>query len=389
MRAVETLSGNTELTEKIKNKARNLGFDLVHVLPVLPSQSINIYGQWLAKGYSGDMGYLNRHFEKKQDLRNVMPETLSLISLGINYYTVSIPESEKNSSSKGKISSYAWGTDYHLLVREKLEALRQFIKETIPRQKNSRVYVDTGPILEREYAYRAGLGWLGKNSMLINWKEGSWFFLAEILLDTKLIYDAVVPRGDCGNCTKCLEACPTDAIVPEGQIDARRCISYLTIELKGPIPQQFRSSMGNLVFGCDICQEVCPWNNKASISREPGFRPRAENIMPELIPLMYLTQDEFNIRFKNSAVKRAKRRGFLRNVAIALGNWGSPLAIPALNHGLQDAEPLIRSHSAWALGQIEHADAKTILEEASRNEHHTGVIQEIQDALSVQRAPTV
>ena len=146
--------------------------------------------------------------------------------------------------------------------------------------------------------------------MLINWKEGSWFFLAEILLDTKLIYDAVVPRGDCGNCTKCLEACPTDAIIPEGQIDARRCISYLTIELKGPIPQQFRSSMGNLVFGCDICQEVCPWNNKASISREPGFRPRAENIMPELIPMMYLTQDEFNKRFKNSAIKRAKRRGF-------------------------------------------------------------------------------
>ena len=382
------MSSNIDITAKIKIKAQDLGFDLVHVLPVSASQSINIYGQWLAKGYSGEMGYLNRHFEKKQDLRKVMPETLSLISLGINYHTFSIPESERNVSSQGRISSYAWGTDYHQVVREKLELLRSYIKTTVPHQKHSRVYVDTGPILEREYAHRAGLGWLGKNSMLINWKKGSWLFLAEILLDKKLNYDVVTPWGDCGNCSKCLEACPTDAIISEGQIDGRRCISYLTIELKGAIPQQFRSAMGNLVFGCDICQEVCPWNSKAPISLEAGFRPRTENIMPDLIPLMFLTQDEFSKRFKNSAVKRAKRRGFLRNVAIALGNWGSPLAIPALKHGLEDEEPLIRSHSAWALGQIEHAEARTVLEEAFKNEQHTEVIREIQDALSVNRIPT-
>ena len=340
-------------------------------------------------GYSGEMEYLDQHYEKKRDLRKVMPETLSLISLGINYHTASIPESEKNESCKGRISSYAWGTDYHQVVREKLEALRHYIETTIPHQKYSRVYVDTGPILEREYAHRAGLGWLGKNSMLINWKKGSWFFLAEILLDIKLKYDVVTPWGDCGNCTKCLEACPTDAILNERQIDARRCISYLTIELKGSIPQQFRSAMGNMVFGCDICQEVCPWNRNVPISLEAGFRPRAENIMPNLISLMFLTQEEFSKRFKNSPVKRAKRKGFLRNVAIALGNWGSPLAIQALKHGLQDEEPLIRSHSAWALGQIDHPDARKTLQESFKQERHIDVIQEIQDALSASMVPTV
>ena len=262
------------LTQAIKHKALELGFELVNVIPVAPSTTINIYAQWLALGYSGTMAYLEKHFEKKQDLRKVMPQTLSLVSLAMNYHTISIPEEEKSNPSKGVLSSYAWGEDYHQVIREKLEQLRTYIETTSPHQEDSRVYVDTGPILEREYAQHAGLGWLGKNSMLINWEKGSWFFLAEILLDIELEYNAAIPLGDCGNCTRCLDACPTKAIVSDRQVDARRCLSYLTIELKETIPQEFRPAMGNLIFGCDICQEVCPWNRKAPISQEPGFQPK-------------------------------------------------------------------------------------------------------------------
>ncbi len=375
------------LTQEIKNKAQELGFELVNVIPVSPSTTIDIYAQWLALGYSGKMAYLDKHFEKKQDLRKVMPQTLSLVSLAMNYHTISIPEDEKNNPSKGVLSSYAWGEDYHQVIREKLEQLRTYIETTSPHQEDSRVYVDTGPILEREYAQHAGLGWLGKNSMLINWEKGSWFFLAEILLDIELEYNAAIPLGDCGNCTRCIDACPTKAIVSDRQVDARRCLSYLTIELKEAIPQEFRPAMGNLIFGCDICQEVCPWNRKAPISQELGFQPRKNNLMPDLIDLMFLSQEEFSRRFKNSPVKRAKRRGFLRNVAVALGNWGNSQAIPALKHGLSDKESLIKSHSAWALGQIDHPDAKKTLEDALILEKEPAVIQEIQDALLAQRTP--
>ena len=369
------------ITQKIKEKAQEFGFDLVNIIPVSPSETIDTYAQWLAAGYAGEMAYLQNHFEKKHDLRKVMRQTRSLVTLAINYHTVTIPEEEKRIPSQGLISSYAWGEDYHLLVRQKLEQLRTFIESQIPDRQHNRVYVDTGPILEREYAHRAGLGWFGKNSMLINWKKGSWLFLAEILLDLELENDGQLPWGDCGNCTRCLEACPTEAIVADRQVDARRCISYLTIELKGVVPQNLRSSMGNMIFGCDICQEVCPWNRKVLLSKEPGFQPRQENIMPDLVSLMYLTQEEFSKRFKNSPLKRAKRRGFLRNVAIALGNWGDPRAIPALKHGLYDKEILIKTHSAWALGQINHPDAKTILQEALLCEREAEVIQEIQEAL--------
>lgn len=369
------------LTQKIRKKALELGFELVNIVPASPSQTIDVYAQWLEKGYAGKMGYLNKHFERKKDLRHVMPEIKSLVTLAINYHTISLTESEKQDPSQGIISSYAWGDDYHDVVRAKLEQLRTFIEATIPHQKKSRVYVDTGPILEREYANRGGLGWLGKNSMLINWQKGSWFFLAEILLDIELEYDLQPPLGDCGNCTRCIDACPTDAIIKEQQIDSRRCISYLTIELKGAIPQALRPSMKNLIFGCDICQDVCPWNRKAPISLEEGFLPRPENKMPKLISIMSLTQEEFSKRFKKSPIKRTKRRGLLRNVAIALGNWGDPLAIPALAHGIHDHEPLIRSHSAWALGQICHSESKEILNNALLNEEDEEVRQEIKEAL--------
>ncbi len=334
------------ITQKIIKKALELGFDLVHTIPAAPSQTIEAYKQWLSKGYAGKMEYLKNHLEKKHDVRRIMPETRSLIMLAINYHTTTVSSRKKREPSLGVISNYAWGEDYHKIVRQKLEALRIFIENNAPHQKNSRVYVDTGPILEREYANRGGLGWFGKNSMIINWKKGSWLFLAEMLVDVELEYNPLPLRGDCGSCTQCIQACPTKAIVADGVIDSRRCISYLTIELKGAIPPELRPALGNLIFGCDICQDVCPWNRKAPVSDETGFQPKSENIMPSLITLMSLSPQEFNQRFKNSPIKRTKRQGLLRNVAIALGNWGSPAAIPALQQGLIDEQPLIRLHSA-------------------------------------------
>ncbi|MBF0287759.1 MAG: tRNA epoxyqueuosine(34) reductase QueG [SAR324 cluster bacterium] len=375
------------ITQSITNKALELGFDLVHTIPASPSQSIEAYKQWLSLGYAGNMDYLKKHLENKQDIHTIMPEIRSVITLAINYRTTTIPCSKKNNPSLGVISSYAWGEDYHQIVRKKLESLRAFIENHVPHQKKSRVYVDTGPILEREYAHRGSLGWFGKNSMIINWKKGSWLFLAEILLDIELAYSPFSVRGDCGSCTRCIEACPTNAIVADGLIDSRRCISYLTIELKGAIPSELRSAIGNLIFGCDICQDVCPWNRKAPVSNEAGFQPTTGNIMPNLISLMSLSPKEFNQRFKTSPIKRTKRKGLLRNVAIALGNWGRPEAIPALKQGLADEQPLIRMHSAWGLGQIEHQDAHDALAAAQKQEQDTGVLQEIRGALLVHHTP--
>ncbi len=372
------------LTQKIKQHAYSLNFDLVGVFPVTPSQTIEVYSRWLAQGYAGKMGYLHKHLEKKKDIRHVMPEALSLVVLGINYHTLDLPESERDDPSKGVISSYAWGDDYHEVVREKLESFRSFVEGLVTTKPNTRVYVDTGPILEREYAQRAGLGWLGKNSMLIHPKKGSLLFLAEILLDFPLEPEEARSKvsGDCGSCTLCIDACPTEAIVEEGVVDATQCIAYLTIELKDVIPAQLRTSMGNRIFGCDICQEVCPWNRNAPVSTLPGFQPRPLNVTPNLISLMGMTQEEFSQRFKKSPIKRTKRRGFLRNVAIALGNWGAPEAIPALRLGLHDHESLVRLHSAWALGQIQTEEARQVLRDRLNEEQDPSVIQEIRNALS-------
>jgi len=369
-------------SQQIKNKAEELGFDRVGIIPVSPGKTIDIYSNWLKQGYAGRMDYLHKHLEKKRDVRHIMPETLSLVALAINYYTTDLPEKQRKDPSLGIISRYAWGQDYHDIVRKKLEELRSFIQEHIPSHHYNRVYVDTGPILEREYAYQAGLGWFGKHSNLIHWKKGSWFFLAEILMDVELDYENPPVLGSCGTCTLCIEACPTQAIVADQTIDSRLCISYLTIELKGSIPLKLRSSLNNLIFGCDICQEVCPWNRKAIPTKEKGFYSSPETTAPELTSLMSLTQKEFSRRFKGSPIKRTKRRGLLRNTAVALGNWGNPKAIPALKLGLQDHEPLIRSHSAWALGQISFPEAKQILKEAQSVEKDEEVLQEISQALS-------
>ena len=369
------------LTERIKNYAQQVGFELVGITPAQPSQTIDRYERWLKSGYGGEMRYLERHSPIKRDVRNLLPEAKSIITLGVNYYTVDPPASLTDNPSRGQISRYAWGTDYHDLILKKLRRLAQYIKDTAQKQVKSKVYVDSGPILEREYAQEAGIGWIGKNTTLINWQSGSWYFLAELLVSVKLDYELSPPRGSCGTCTLCIEACPTDAIIAPNLLDSRLCISYLTIELKGSIPQKLRPQIGNLIFGCDICQEVCPWNNKAEPTQERNFYPRKGNLVPKLLSLMNMTQEQFNKRFKDSPIKRAKRNGFLRNVAVALGNWKNQSAVPALKVALNDDEPLLRGHAAWALGQINAKSAKTALRVRLKMETEPEVIEEIKDAL--------
>lgn len=368
------------LTRRIKNRAQELGFELVGIVPAEESQTIQRYREWIDNGFAGEMGYLERHLPLKEDTRRLLQEAKSVICLAMNYFTIHPPEEHTDDPSRGQISRYAWGDDYHDVIRQRLLTLVEYIEGITGTVLKSRVFVDSGPVLERELAQNAKLGWIGKNTNLINWKSGSWYFLSEVLVDIELEHDMQTLRGGCGTCTKCIDACPTDAIIEPNLLDARLCISYLTIELKGSIPKDLRPQMGNLIFGCDICQEVCPWNSKATPTSETAFLPREGNLTPDLLSLVDMTQTEFSRRFKGSAIKRTKRRGFLRNVIVAIGNWGSYTAIPALKKALVDDEPMIRGHAAWALGQIGGKAAKQALETQLTSEVDAEVISEIEEA---------
>ena len=370
------------LTQQIHARANELGFELVGVTPAAQSETIARYRQWIENGYAGKMGYLERHLPLKADVRQLLTEAKSVISLAMNYYTLDPPKALAEDPARGQISRYAWGDDYHDVIRQRLSELVGFIKQTAETELKTRVCVDTAPIIEREYAQKAGIGWIGKNTNLIHWRSGSWYFLAEVLINIDLESDTAPLRGSCGTCTLCIEACPTDAIIEPNLLDSRLCISYLTIELKESIPKALRPKIGNLIFGCDICQEVCPWNSKAAPTEEPAFQPRDGNLTPKLLSLIGMTQQEFSRRFKGSPIKRTKRRGFLRNVLVAIGNWGEPRAIPALKDALADDEPLVRSHAAWALGKIGGDTAKQILRTRLTIETEQEVITEIQNAIS-------
>ena len=371
------------LTQQIQARAQDLGFELVGIIPAAQSETIARYQQWIENGYAGKMQYLERHLPLKTDVRQLLSEAKSVISLAMNYYTLDPPKALAEDAARGQISRYAWGDDYHDIIRQRLSELVDFIKQTAETELQTRVCVDTAPIIEREYAQKAGLGWIGKNTNLIHWRSGSWYFLAEVLVSIALESETPILRGSCGTCTRCIEACPTDAFVEPNLLDSRRCISYLTIELKERIPKALRSKMGNLIYGCDICQEVCPWNSKAVPTDDPAFRPRDGNLTPTLLSLVGMTQQEFSRRFKGSPIKRAKRRGFLRNVLVAIGNWGAQRAVPALKKALTDDEPLVRSHAAWALGQIGGTAAEQILQTQLTVETEHEVITEIQDALEM------
>ncbi|MCE2415036.1 tRNA epoxyqueuosine(34) reductase QueG [Candidatus Poribacteria bacterium] len=385
-----------KIKRQIQARANELGFELIGITPAAQSETIARYQQWIESGYAGEMSYLEKHLPLKTDVRRLLTEAKSVISLAMNYYTLDPPEVLAQDPGRGQISRYAWGDDYHELIRERLLELVTFIKQTAEIELRTRVCVDTAPIIEREYAQRAGIGWIGKNTNLIHWRSGSWYFLAEVLIDVALESDESDLRGSCGTCTRCIEACPTDAIIEPNLLDSRLCISYLTIELKGSIPKALRPKVGNLIFGCDICQEVCPWNSKAVPTTEPAFQPRDGNLAPQLLSLVGMTQQEFSRRFKGSPIKRAKRRGFLRNVLVAIGNWGTRRsdalhhddrdrvtseAVPALEGALVDHEPLVRGHAAWALGKIGGETAKRVLKTRLTVETDQDVITEIQDAL--------
>ena len=380
------------LTEEIKAHAAYLGFDLSGVTTAEPPRHGEYYAKWIEQGMAGEMAYLGRQIEKRQDPEQILPNARSLVVVAMNYRCPdpdTVPggapgdthRGTPGDTHRGRIARYARGDDYHDVMKEKLQALLGFIREKAGSPVEGRVYVDTGPVLEREFAVRAGLGWFGKHTNLIHKRVGSWLLIGEILLDIDLDPDR--PAADhCGTCTRCIEACPTEAIVEPYVVDSRRCISYHTIELKGAIPLEYRAAMGDRVFGCDDCQDVCPWNRRAPETGHSAFVSRPWNETPGLIEMLGLTPEAFRTRFRGSPVKRTKRRGLLRNAAVALGNTKDPEAIPALADSLGDDEPLVRGHAAWALGNIGGGRALAALEQARKTEEDPSVLKEIDQALA-------
>ncbi len=323
--------------------AQELGFDLCRIAPCVTPPHAAEFRQWLADGRAGEMAWLERNQDRRTDPQQVVPGAKSVIVLGINYW-----QGEAAQPLAGRIARYAWGDDYHDLIEKKLAALDDWLTAQGGRQRH---YVDTGPVLERDFAALAGAGWHGKSTMLIHPQLGTWFFLAEIL--TTLDFAADPPMADhCGKCTRCMTACPTQAITAPQQLDARRCVSYLTIENKGPIPEEFRVAMGDRIYGCDDCLTACPWNRFARESRESSFAAREYVHGWMLRDFLALDDDGFRALFRKSPIKRIKRRGFLRNVCVALGNVGTRDDLPALEKAAQDPEPLIAEHAQWALGRI-------------------------------------
>jgi len=342
------------LEARIKQQARRTGFELAGIAPAAPADGFDRLRDWLDRGYAGEMRYLERQAEARRHPASILPEVRSVLMLAINY---SPPATQAHGprpvgKAVGKVASYAQGDDYHDVLWDKLNRLLEWLQHEVPGCQGRGV-VDTAPLLERDFARRAGLGWIGKNTMLIHKRQGSYLFLAALLLDLELQPDPPHDGFHCGTCTACLDACPTQAFPAPGQLDARLCISYLTIELRTTIPEDLRRPMGDWLFGCDICQEVCPWNRKAPPAREPAFRPRADLAAVDPIELLGLSDEEFRRRFRHTALWRARRRGLLRNAAIVLGNRRDPAALPALRRAQGDPEPLVREAAHWAIEQIQ------------------------------------
>jgi epoxyqueuosine reductase len=346
------------LGDRIKTLALEAGFDLVGIAPAEAPRELAFFAEWIARGYAGEMAYLTSQVERRRDLRAAFPWARSVIALGLQYdtphaYSVDKtaegrPEAEAN--SRGWIARYAWGDDYHDVIKSMLDGLVARLQGELG-PFEARAYVDTGPIVERAYAAAAGIGAWGKNTCLLHPEHGSWFFLGEIVTALELAPDG--PRPDmCGTCTACLDACPTGALPAPYVLDATRCISYLTIEVKGAIPEARRPDLGRHVFGCDICQDVCPWNRKRRHRGQQVFEPREGFVEPDLAELSGLDEEGYRERFRGSAVKRAKRRGFLRNVAVALGNSGDPRHLSVLETLARDADPLVREHALWAMERL-------------------------------------
>ncbi len=328
--------------------ARELGFDSCRITACAAPEHTAEFRNWLRQGAAGNMNYMERGEEKRGDPQKILAGAKSIVVLALNYFQGEEAQQPKRAAT-GKIARYAWGDDYHRVVTAKLDKIDKFLRDVGGQQK---CYVDTGPILERDHAAQAGTGWHGKSTMLIDPRLGTWFFLAEILTTLELPADSQ-QRHRCGTCERCITACPTGAITAAYRVDARRCISYLTIELKGPIPLEFRPLIGNRIFGCDDCLDACPWNRFAQTSRETAFSAHRSTTGMTLREYLKLTDAEFRALFRNSPIKRIKRRGFLRNVCVALGNVGDSSDLPALECAAADPEPLIAEHAAWAITRIQ------------------------------------
>ena len=382
------MTDKTGLTSALKVKAAELGFSMVGIVPARPARRLATYLAWIAAEMHGQMGYLARpdRIVRRQDLNVIVPQVQSLVCVGLDYFTMRLPDEVAHDPGRGRISNYAWGVDYHDIMTPRLEELATWLRAQVATTGTkldktavaTKVYVDTGAILERDHAEAAGLGFVGKNTMLIGPRRGSFFFLGELLTTLPLVYDEIQPAmPTCGRCRRCLDACPTNAFPEPYVLDARRCISYLTIELKGWIPYQLRPLIGNWIYGCDVCQDVCPFNRFAQPVASHHFTAASlDAAAPPLLDLLALDEAGFAARFAHSPIKRIKRRGLLRNVCVAAGNWGSETAVSALIPLLSDAEPLIRGHAVWALRQIGGPQAHTALTTAHRRETDPAVLNE-------------
>ena len=337
-----------ELKKDLVVRARSLGFDSCRVADCAIPPHAGEFRNWLREGAAGEMSYLERGEEKRCDPQKVLAGARSVIVLALNYWQGEHPKAQGNEAT-GRIARYAWGDDYHELIKAKLDKIDNFLRRFGGIQK---CYVDTGPILERDHAAQAGVGWHGKSTMLIDTRLGTWFFLGEILTTLELPLDSA-QHDRCGSCQRCVTACPTGAITAPHCLDARRCISYLTIELKGAIPLGLRPLIGNRIFGCDDCLDACPWNRFAQASRETAFFARKATTGMLLRDYLKLGEAEFRALFRNSPIKRIKRRGFLRNVCVALGNVGGLADLPALRQAASDPDGLIAEHAAWAIERIQ------------------------------------
>jgi epoxyqueuosine reductase len=335
--------------ERVKAQAYGLGFDLAGVARLGEVESAAAFDAWVEAGYAGEMHYLTRGAEKRRDSRLPVPGALSAIVVAMSY---------GGREPSGPVARYARGDDYHDVMVERLRALQRWLGAQVGREVAGRAYVDTGPILERDLARRAGLGWFGKNTNLINPALGSFFFLGALLVDLELAPDTPFEADRCGTCTRCLDACPTGAFVAPRTLDATRCVSYLTIELKGAIPEPLREGMGELLYGCDVCQTCCPWNVRFSkeLPKDSPYQPRpiiagkdARTLAREVLSM---TQEEFSRAFRKSPMKRAKLRGLKRNAAVVLGNVGTAEDIPVLERAMDDPGPLVREHAQWALARL-------------------------------------
>ena len=369
-----------KIEQSIKNLGTKLGFDLIGITTAEPfvrdeNAALKRVRQGLMDGLPW---YTEERVQKANRPTTLLPEAKSIVSLAISYFT---GESDTDHDRvTGKVARYAWGNDYHLVIKERLDKFVNGLPAIAGRPVKTRRFVDDGPMNDRAAAERAGIGFFGKNTNILTPSHGSWVFLSQVITDLELKPDLPLSKN-CGDCVRCIDACPTNAIVAPYTIDNRRCISFFTIELRGPIPIEMRPLIGDWVFGCDICQDVCPVNREAKFSTEVYFQKRRGFAAPELLPLLEMDDNAFSLKFRNSAIKRAKRVGLQRNVCVALGNIGDPSAIPALSKALNKADPVVKMHAAWALGRIGGKQCNDLLECALLSESESDVITEIESAL--------